>query len=840
MRTATLRLAFLSTLCLCATSAPLRANITPVASGHVQTGTVLPTTSTDVRVLSERLTVDIAPGEKQRHTTPVVSIIAEYAMRHDGKEPVNLEIAFPLAGAFEDFSAFYGTPRPTEGLGYEVKLDGSALSARDEALPLPRTARSATGAWSIGSRAPDEAEQRRLTEALTNWVTADATLAELLKEYSRIAPSWEKYSRMLAAFDAEAQALLTRKYLSTNIREYLRNDRSGDVRELVAEADAGLRKSVGSGSTNYVSAVPSYPSPSAEQTEAYRKKIDAWLATRPAIAERYAELAREFDIQRDARKFMAEKVAAQIKGKPGLSELAVARLLRYMEDAYNPNPRGYSEKTGWTPPAKSLPSFAPDEWLVAQVDPQVEKERVRRIAEADALLERYGFDATFISPLTGLGYSQRVGWRDDSTWQTLGFTAPPTIDEQSYLGRHSFERDTYRTVVDSPRSEAKLIRFAVPFQPGQSRTLRVSYKALAEVDQLERGRGYVSQMIHVRYILKTARNWKSFGPIDLTVTMPSGGLVVMEPAPDGAKLLDNNRVQFTAKVENPQSNLRIAWAPVAGQNAPPGEPRRSRLFEMVFQDDLPDLRKLLDAAKHPQARRALTALVAIANRPADRERLTAPYSILRELNELMRAGFTVDEASRFGADGREMYAHVHELARIGWGRVGDFMRPENTFANPPRDPISRWQPEDRRIAAQWAAVIQEEPNTPAAQLARCYIAMLAADRPTEFQARLFMDAARAGDDQQLTIALLLINEYPGDPRPLRPLVDEAAKRTRPTGKTNQTANHLYAATVNASNKIDRYEPPAPPIVSDAARRAREFMAGATRSVAPTSRPAAAD
>jgi hypothetical protein len=617
---------------------------------------------------------------------------------------------------------------------------------------------------------------------------------------------------------------------------YLRDRENGNsILELIAEADPTKRKVNGE---TYVSAIPSYPPPDKQALDEYRKTIDAWLAARPAIAARYADLAREYETQRVARTFIAENVAKQLEAKPGLSQLAVKRLVQYLEDTYNPNPRGFSEKTGWAPRATTLPSAPPDEWLVAQLDPDVERDRVRRIAEADALLDRYHFDTTFLSPLTGLAYSQRVGWRDDSTWSTLGFPAPPTMDEQVALGRHSFERDSYRTVVDSPRTEAKLIRFSVPLQPGQARTLRVAYRALAEVDDIEMGGGYDNQIVHVRYILKTARNWKSFGPIELTVTMPKSGLVVMEPAPSWQSDLKDDRVQFTAKITSPDSNLRIAWLPV-------GEEARSRLFDCVGRSDLADLRKLEPAVKHPQARRVLAALTAMAHRPSERDAMRVEYSTLREPHNLMRAGFTPDEAFRLGVPGRDnwrlreqraRYNHVQELAKSGWTYVESVMQPQTYFSNAPSERITGWRLDDRRIAAEWAAAIPGEAPTPAARLARSYLAMFATDRPTDADARAFMDAARGGEDTLLRIALMLINEFPGDPRPFKPLVDEAAARPKPTGTDRATVN-FQAAARNAALKIDRYKPPTPAPVEELTRRGKQLLEAATRATAATSRPA---
>jgi hypothetical protein len=363
------------------------------------------------------------------------------------------------------------------------------------------------------------------------------------------------------------------------------------------------------------------------------------------------------------------------------------------------------------------------------------------------------------------------------------------MDEQSYLGRHSFEHGTYRTIVDSPRSEAKLIRFAVPFQPGQSRTLRVSYKALAEVDELEKGRGYVSQIVHVRYILKTARFWKSFGPIELTVTMPGNGLVVMEPVPTGQRDLEGGRVTFTAKLENPESNFRLAWLPV-------GEDARCLLFRMVGRDDLADLDRLEPVVKHPQALRVLRALRAVADRPPENVPRTS-YSILREANALMRAGFAPDEALRLGGDldsgageARRMYNHVRELARVGWSDMDSVFRPENHFADAPRTGLPGWQPEDRRIAAEWIEQIPDEPQSAAARMARAYVELLGS--PTTKSFSTFMDAART-DDTTRFVGLMLVSRFPDDPRAFAPLVKETLDKPLPATKPTQLDYNLRVA-----------------------------------------------
>src|SRR5690606_21228198 len=125
---------------------------------------------------------------------------------------------------------------------------------------------------------------------------------------------------------------------------------------------------------------------------------------------------------------------------------------------------------GWAPPAAEVPVFPPDLWLASRISREIAEEHRRHIEQADALLNKYGFDATFLSPLTGRGYSRRVNWRDDSTWAILAFQAPATRAEQIAAGRRSFERDSYTTQLLEARSEAQLIRFRVSFKANQTRT----------------------------------------------------------------------------------------------------------------------------------------------------------------------------------------------------------------------------------------------------------------------------------------------------------------------------------------------------------------------------------
>ena len=68
-------------------SKPSHANMTPVSRSDIEGGVVLPVATTDVRVLRERLTVDITPIAN-RHAAPLVSVVAEYELRHDGKGPI--------------------------------------------------------------------------------------------------------------------------------------------------------------------------------------------------------------------------------------------------------------------------------------------------------------------------------------------------------------------------------------------------------------------------------------------------------------------------------------------------------------------------------------------------------------------------------------------------------------------------------------------------------------------------------------------------------------------------------------------------------------------------------
>jgi hypothetical protein len=779
--------------------APAHGNITPIARGNVEAGVVLPAADTDVRVLNERLVVEITPPDKDKHHAPTVSVDATYALRHDGDTPINLDVAFPLTGGVEPQHVSLFKPRiiPPEPFSYTVTLDDAALTATAEPLPIPQVPRTGIdihGVRGIVGPVGNDVDPPMLTAVFVRWVESDKELTALLAEYTRIAPSARLYSEVRQRFEDEAGALLgLRKNLTYQLESYLRDrDSESAIRALVPAAN---ERRVGT------AMLPPPPEGRAPvNLEKYQRDIDEWIATRPSVRERYAELERQIDIQRTAQAFMTARVGGHLRGKGGLSELAVARLLNYLTYAYNPHPAGrfipagsVTREVPWPEPAKSLPAMPPDFWLVAQIDPAIERERQARIAKADALLDRYGFDSTFLSPLTAKGYSKRVGWRDDSTWTPLDFQAPPLMEELIATGVSNFSPGMYSSAVTAPRSEARLIRFTVPLKPGETRSLRVSYRTLAEIDELDRGKSYAGQIVHVRYILKTARDWKSFGPIDLTVRLPAGGLAVMEPTPGKARAIDGGRVEFETKIERPADagvgNLRIAWLPA-------NDTGRSKLFALANRGDLADLQRLEKSVEHPQAQRVIRAMATLAQRPeVDKY---SPPPVLTESAGLLREGFSEDLAVAIGApdssssrspsdvrDVRNRLDQVRRLAREGW--------PESLLPVPMSseewDAIYKWSKLDWQAAVDLVERERIEPATPRARLAQAYFKLLASAKPSVQDCEPFVRIAR--EDEQLTlVGLMLVHRFPGDPRGFGPLVTSSLTRKLPKDTPGNLAHNL--------------------------------------------------
>jgi hypothetical protein len=794
--------------------APARGNITPIARGNVEAGVVLPAADTDVRVLNERLVVEITPPDKQKHHAPTVSVDATYALRHNGDAPINLDVAFPLTGGVEPqwLSPYQPRLKPPEPFSYTVTLDDAPLTATAEPVPLPQAPRTGTDIYGVrGVVAPvraagNDVDPPMLTAVFVRWVESDKQLTALLAEYTRIAPSARIYSQVRQRFQDEADAFLgTHKNLSWQLESYLRNrEDESAIRALFAPATAAVATP---------EPPPSTTQPFWSNLKRYQSPIDRWIDTRPALRERYAELKQQHDVQHAARSFMEDRVGGHLRSKGGLSKLAVARLLTYLTYAYNPHPAHHvfmpisadaanparalagfaTRESPWPEPAKSLPAMPPDFWLVAQVDPAIERERQERIAKADALLDRYGFDSTFLSPLTGKGYSKRVGWRDDSTWAPLGFQAPPLMEELSATGVSSFSPGMYSSAVTVPRSEARLIRFTVPLKPGETRSLRVSYRALAEIDELDRGKSYAGQIVHVRYILKTARDWKSFGPIDLTVRLPAGGLAVMEPTPGKERAIDGGRLEFETKIERPADagvgNLRIAWLPA-------NDTGRSKLFALANRGDLADLQRLEKSVEHPQARRVMRAMATLAQRP-EVDKYSVP-PVLTESAGLLREGFSQDLAVAIGApdrmssrspsdvqDVRKRLDQARRLARDGWPEPF----PSVPHSSESWDTIYQWSKVDWQAAVDLVERERIEPATPAARLAQAYFKLLANAKPSVQDCEPFVKLARE-NDQLTLVGLMLVSRFPGDPRGFGPLVKSSLTRKLPPDTPRNLAYNL--------------------------------------------------
>jgi hypothetical protein len=290
--------------------------------------------------------------------------------------------------------------------------------------------------------------------------------------------------------------------------------------------------------------------------------------------------------------------------------------------------------------------------------------------------------------------------------------------------------------------------------------------------------------------LLRANIWKSFGPIDLTVTMPSGGLVVMEPAPTAQPTVADERVTYTARLEKVDGNFRLAWLPASREG-------RSALFALPNRSDLAGLRSLEKSVTHPQARRVLSAMIAMA----DQDEVTPQRrrSELRGIDNLMGAGFSPEKAIAIAAPDNDSgmrggtldgllgtYRYMRRLAESGFEQKITF-----------DEPILRMSEEDRQIAARWLAKVEGKPATPEARLARAYVALLGTPEPTAAQIDEFFQAARVGD--AITHQALKLNaRSPGDPRCFAPLVMEFLAKPAPkTTVPDPTPWNMYVAALDA-------------------------------------------
>ncbi len=101
-----------------------------------------------------------------------------------------------------------------------------------------------------------------------------------------------------------------------------------------------------------------------------------------------------------------------------------------------------------------------------------------------------------------------------------------------------------------------LLTFPLHLQPRGRHQLTVIYRQRPNADSTER---YNGQAYHFNYVLRTIRGWASFGPIDVTVTAPSGLALRSLPrlVPAGKK---GNVTRYRAVLNNPRQNLQIALA----------------------------------------------------------------------------------------------------------------------------------------------------------------------------------------------------------------------------------------------------------------------------------------
>jgi hypothetical protein len=166
------------------------------------------------------------------------------------------------------------------------------------------------------------------------------------------------------------------------------------------------------------------------------------------------------------------------------------------------------------------------------------------------LLVRWGVEDRYISPETG-----------------RTFPAVP-----------SFGLSTYNYAISRVRTRVDLLEFRPEFAPDQDTTLTVRFSHLIDNDisQPDEANGHRPGMMshQFQYILKTARNWRHFGPIHLTVRLPNearratsiplkrvsveGSLDVLEATLDGQgvnqNLLIGLRMPFGTPASNPDVN----------------------------------------------------------------------------------------------------------------------------------------------------------------------------------------------------------------------------------------------------------------------------------------------
>lgn len=522
----------------------VRANHSPIGIRHddMIAGFPAPVTESEIEVVDEFIRIVFALPKDYR-STPMARVHVQYRLRNPTGHARSLQLGFPVFGYYD---------RQNDEPWFQARVNGKSLEVHEQKLGDP-----------VDSFRKNGERIARHSKALAEWTEKVPGLPERIENLRRV-------SRQVQEAKAAREAFLRAA------KQDLRDPRLLQAASQFADPS---RRAI------WFIMTPPFARRSAlneEASDAARrellKAIEQWVSSDPALVKLAEGVRRANDLKAQRDRLLAA-LEDFLDDECDLSPAYIGCLASYC--AGDPH-------TWW------------QLRTVSDLAPSFQEELRATYRAKRALVSKWHWDNLHLSPVTGELYAP-------------SFTNPiRSLFGQDLTAKHKPRAEILPLVFfpgpaggPFPRFPPEppppagqlptLMRYDVAVEPRTEITLTIDYETLIDYDSPLYS-SYYCPLPQFTYILKTAQYWKSFGPIDIRISVPKRYHAVIRPVPQSQVCVADG-TDYHLAVRDVDENLHVALV----DRSPKSPMRRFTNLLGATDENLGKLRTLTETTTHPAA-----------------------------------------------------------------------------------------------------------------------------------------------------------------------------------------------------------------------------------------------
>ncbi len=376
-------------------------------------------------------------------------------------------------------------------------------------------------------------KERRATwnRRVNEWIREDEVLQKMVARYHNLCGDRHTLSRLIQEFDVEVKNHLIESEVALPARYVAQGDSTFSyLATLIAEVDPALRINEAFQGRKYISLIGSFDTNAFQPYETeWRAKVEAWFAGRPKLSEAATRLRTAWTSFQQGQDLLSNHIVKYVHDE---KRLDLNTSLQFRDFLRN----------GATHPSLEL---------VCGLFPDVARLLDAQHVAESAVLEKWGFDQSVMSPFTGMLLPDsielpRFDWHD------------PSVNK--ILKRRSRERTTDRHRIHEGLVPS-LLSFSLPLDARAAANVKIEYLLPAAI-------------VSSPYASSRRRGFPELGAMFpsadntiATLTIPERTYAIVTPSPQHIKLLEDGQIRFTSILSNKANTLHLKPIRINGQGS---------------------------------------------------------------------------------------------------------------------------------------------------------------------------------------------------------------------------------------------------------------------------------